>query len=406
MAPATEDSNVAQPQIHVLLDEPVVPPEIAAALRRIGAGVRLSQLDSEIRSPSTAPADARLVVTSRTPAGAGRRLDPLYRTWGSSPCATLVLTASPGEAMRARPPSSAQPIGFASGLSADELAGRLTTMCALQQPLNTLRHELAELRQQHVRDAEDVHELDEQLRLASQLQRDLLPDPLPQIHAANLHTVYRPADCVSGDIYDVVRLDESHVALSCADATGHGIPAALLTMFIKRIMRGKEAYQGAYRILPPNEVLESLNREILDADLTHCQFVTGLYAIYEEETRTLSWARGGAPLPILIRPGQPPQQLHSEGMLLGVEPCCRLECAELALESGDVVVFHTDGLDALLLERTHDAPYDALPDTPWYARLATESVTDCLSEITDRVETTPRSEWPVDDLTIMALECL
>ena len=395
---------MAQPQIHLLVDEPIVPPEIAKALQRIDAGVRLSALEHEFDHPSNIPADARLVVTSNNRAGSSRRLQTLFEHWGNSPCATLVLTRSSAGEPVDPPPAGALPVDFASELSTDELVGRLASMCAFHQPLNNLNHEVTELRQRDLRHAQSAHQLDEQLRLASQIQQDLLPDPLPVIHGARLHTLFRPVERVSGDMYDVIRLDDTHLGLSVVDATGHGIPAALLTMFIKRTMRGTETRRATDRLDTPDQVLRQLNREILDADLTHCQFVTGLYAIYAEDTRTLCWSRGGTPLPILVRRGRPPQQLNSDGMLLGADRDAEFECREVSLEPGDTVIFHTDGLDALLLERDQDANFDDVRETPWYRSLQTGSVADRLNAIADLAADTPRSCWPADDLTVLALE--
>ena len=394
---------MAQPHIHVLLDEPVVPPAIAAALRQIDAGIRLSRLETELKSPSNTPADARLIVTNAPGDGGAERLRTLYQHCGRNPCATLVLTSTPVDSG----PTSADsrlPIGFASGLSADELAGRLAAMCSFREPFNRLRDEVRELRERERVHNDGANHFDEQLRLASQIQRDLLPDPLPQIRGARLHTLYRPADHVSGDIYDVLRLDESHVGLSIADATGHGMPAALLTMFIKRTMRGKETYSGAYRLIPECEVLRVLNRELLEANLTQCHFVTALYATYSEDTRRLCWARGGAPYPILVRDGLPPQQVRSDGTLLGVLEEPDFQRVELALQPSDVVVFHTDGLDALLLERTRPNGYDDITETPWFKSLRRQTIANHLAEVRDRLQTPPPADWPVDDLTVLALE--
>lgn len=404
---------MAQPQIHVLLDDPVVPPEIAAALRRIDAGIRLSRLDRELTSPSKVSADARLVVASGSSGYSGRHLEALCQSLTrsgkdeSNPCATLVLTPSPVQSDSISLADGAPPIGFASGLSSDELAGRLSAMCAFQTALgglNRLHRELAELRERDRARSQGVHQLDEQMRLASQIQRDLLPEPLPHIAGASLHTLYRPADRVSGDIYDVARLSAFHVALSFADATGHGMPAALLTMFIERALRGRTGENGHPRIRAPEEALAELNRLILEADLTQCQFLTGLYAIFDENARKLCWARGGSPYPILVRAGSPPQQLRSDGMLLGVSPEAQCERAELSLEPGDVVIFHTDGLDALLLHDSGRRVYDDLTETPWYQSLRSNPISEQLAELARRLEDTPADAWPVDDLTVLALE--
>ena len=397
---------MAQPQIHVLLDDPEVPPTIAKALQRIDAGVRLSRLDNELRSPSGTDPDARLVVTSGRQDRGSQHWEALFDHFHAHPCATLVLTSSPVGSAPAGLGDDTGPIGFASDLSADELAGRLTAMCAFRRSFQRLQQEIVELRRRDERRGRRgiPEDFDEQLRLASQIQRDLLPHPLPWISGAVLHALFRPADHVSGDIYDVTRLDEEHLALSCADATGHGMPAALLTMLIKRTLQGKQVSEGAYRLVPPNEVLEQLNGELLEADLTHCLFVTGLYAVYQEVTRTLCWARGGTPYPVLIRPNEPARMVESEGPLLGAVQGATFECVEVALQPGDTVLFHTDGLDALLLNRKGRRLHDNIAQTEWFQQLGTVPIAEHLGDIADRLDRMGANDWPVDDLTVLALE--
>ncbi|GAH56406.1 unnamed protein product, partial [marine sediment metagenome] len=72
----------------------------------------------------------------------------------------------------------------------------------------------------------------EQLRMAGQVQRNFLPARLPNSDTIRWATVFLPADWVSGDIYDIARLDERHIGFYVADAVGHSMPAALLTMLL------------------------------------------------------------------------------------------------------------------------------------------------------------------------------
>src|SRR5260221_832124 len=84
----------------------------------------------------------------------------------------------------------------------------------------------------------------------------------------------RPAGYVSGDLYDVARLDETHVAFCIVDAVGHGMPAALLTMFIKRALVSKEIGPGGYRLLPPSETMRRLNYALVEQNLSAATFST------------------------------------------------------------------------------------------------------------------------------------
>ncbi len=395
---------MVQPQIHVLLDDNEVPDSIATALRRVDAGIRLSRLESELTSPSKSRPDVRLIIANREDDQSLARFSELVSLCDQSPCATLVLTPRPVDASKIVRTSNGTRVGFASGLTVDELSGRLSAMCALQQPFEDLRKEVAELKERERIQSAHASEYEEQMRLARQIQQDLLPNPLPDIEGASLYTLFRPAEPVSGDIYDVARLDETNVALSCADATGHGMPAALLTMMVKRTMVGKQVGSNNCRILAPDEVLQQLNRELLEAELTHCQFVTGVYCLYDQFARTLTWARGGAPYPILVRPGEPARRLFSDGSLLGALESPNIECLTVYLQPGDTVILRTDGVDALLLTKNSRRVHDDITETSWFRELGSKSIADHLADLVDRLEATPRSVWPVDDLTVMALE--
>ena len=120
-----------------------------------------------------------------------------------------------------------------------------------------------------------MNRLDEELRLAARLQRDFLPKSLPQLGDVRFHTLFRPAGYVSGDIYDVMRLDEQHVAFYIADAVGHGMPAALLTMFLKHALATKEIYGGGYRLLKPSESMARLNEALRRAKPCSCHIRHG-----------------------------------------------------------------------------------------------------------------------------------
>lgn len=247
-----------------------------------------------------------------------------------------------------------------------------------------------------------VHRIDDQLRLAASLQRNLQA-PLPTVDGLDVHAFYRPADIISGDAYGVHRLDETHVAVTVADATGHGLPAGLLSTFVKRSLRGKELTSTGYRLLEPDEVLVRANADILETQLQECQFVTALYAVYDESTRTIRWARGGAPYPILVRRGDRPRQIISNGPLLGAMTRARFEIVEHQLDPGDTLIFHTDGLDAFLLSRHHDLGCCDLHRTDWFETLGEEPINAHLEQLEAGLTGSSGAGWNEDDITIVAL---
>ncbi|GAG97938.1 unnamed protein product, partial [marine sediment metagenome] len=104
-----------------------------------------------------------------------------------------------------------------------------------------------------------VDNLAEQLRLAGLVQQDFLPTRLPSCKGLHWATTFLPAEWVSGDIYDIVRIDEQHIGFYVADVVGHGIPAALLTIFLKQALLMRETVESTYRVFSPAEVMKNLN---------------------------------------------------------------------------------------------------------------------------------------------------
>ena len=132
------------------------------------------------------------------------------------------------------------------------------------------------------------------------LQRDFLPRITGPIENVGIATIYRPASSVSGDIFDIFRIDEDHTGFYIADAVGHGMAASLLTMFIKRAIVPKRVDGNDYVILTPSETLTNLNDALADQSLPNYQFVTACYGLINHRTLTLQYARGGHPYPLLI----------------------------------------------------------------------------------------------------------
>src|SRR5947208_1224161 len=130
----------------------------------------------------------------------------------------------------------------------------------VQQEMDGLRAELNLLRRRDETLNFYMQRLDEELRLAARLQQDFLPKSLPELGPVRFQSLFRPAGYVSGDLFDVMRLDEKRIGFYVADAVGHGMPAALLTMFVKQALVTKDILPKSiapcgYRLLDPGEAL-------------------------------------------------------------------------------------------------------------------------------------------------------
>ena len=290
-----------------------------------------------------------------------------------------------------------------AGISADELTTRIRALTDIRQPLLRMRAELTELRQRETQRAGDARRFDEQLELARQIQDDLLPELPDDLGPLNVDTLYLAADRVSGDIYDVARLDHDRFSFSIADATGHGMPAALLTVLIRNALRGTDGADTARHIVEPDALLRRLNRELITVNLTHCQFITGLHAVFDRTRQQIRWARAGIPYPILIRPDAPPRLLVSEGGLLGAIEDQHYAMVTHDFQPGDTLLFYTDGLEALLASRKSDGTPAELIASKWIDRFATEGPEATLAAIRDHALTLPDTTWHKDDVTVLAL---
>jgi len=245
--------------------------------------------------------------------------------------------------------------------------------------------------------------LTEQLQMAGLVQRDFLPSYLPDSDRLRWITTFLPAESVSGDIYDVARLDEQHIGFYIADVVGHGMPAALLTMFLKQALVMRETSGSSYRIFSPAEVMENLNLRMTTQKLSGCQFATCCYCLLNIETLKLTYARGGHPYPILIRPNEDPQGLEIQGSLLGIFENAKYTQQTIQLHRGDKLIIYSDGAESVI---------GCFDDTGSFNFTEKFRELTCLpiAEMEERFSFLVQNQEPepsgIDDITMVGLEIL
>jgi ketosteroid isomerase-like protein len=181
--------------------------------------------------------------------------------------------------------------------------------------------------------------VEQELRMARTIQQASLPKELPTLEGWQITPYYRPAREVGGDFYDVFDLQEARVGVVVGDATGKGMPAALVVSATSSMLRAVAQALGSSS---PGEVLGRVN-ETLFARIPANMFVTCFYAILEPKSGTLSYANAGHDLPYLWRGGDA-DELRAGGMPLGLMPGMTYEEKELELDPGQGVFFYSDGL--------------------------------------------------------------
>ena len=241
-----------------------------------------------------------------------------------------------------------------------------------------------------------------QLEMAGHVQRNFLPARLP--HTGNIRwaTMFRPAEWVSGDIYDIARLDEKHIGFYLADAVGHSMPAALLTMFLKQAAIMRQTINDDYTIFKPSEVMTSLNLRMSEQELAGCLFATCFYGLLNIKTLRLDYARAGHPYPVLIRNNQL-VQLQSRGGLLGIFPEADFEQKSIQLQTGDKLFVFSDGVEPMIGDSESDGQFRFNKSFSDMCRLPIEPMIEALSHMAKEYHFKP---CEVDDVTAVAMEIL
>jgi serine phosphatase RsbU (regulator of sigma subunit)/predicted ester cyclase len=180
---------------------------------------------------------------------------------------------------------------------------------------------------------------EQELLVAQRIQQASLPKEVPQLQGWKISPYYRPAREVGGDFYDFHLLPEGRLGVVVGDATGKGVPAALVMSTTCGMLQLAAQALGSSS---PGEVLREVN-EALVARIPQNMFVTCFYAILEPESATLSYANAGHDPPYLQRRGEA-EELRARGMPLGLMPGMGYEEKEVVLDSGEAALFYTDGL--------------------------------------------------------------
>jgi predicted ester cyclase len=189
---------------------------------------------------------------------------------------------------------------------------------------------------QEIRERERI---EQDLRVARSIQQASLPKEVPQLEGWQIAPHYQPAREVGGDFYDFHLLSEGRLGLVTGDATGKGVPAALVMSTTCGML---QLAAQSLEVSSPGEVLSRVNETLL-ARIPLNTFVTCFYAVLDPESGTLRYANAGHDLPYLWHGGDC-EELRARGMPMGLMPGMSYEEGEVSLREGDSVLFYSDGL--------------------------------------------------------------
>lgn len=272
----------------------------------------------------------------------------------------------------------------------------------MKRHLDRLVDEQARMSRQLSRIEAGARTLDHELKLASRLQESLLPPAEMSLPGVRFSTRILPLSVVSGDFFDIFRLDETHVGFYIADARGHGVPAALLTVYVKKGLWTKDIKGHSYRIVPPAEALAKLNEDLLAEELSDSHFITICYCVYNVKTRTLIFSHGGHPPALHIHAGGGITALEAGGPLLGILED-EYEEGSVDIAPGDKIVLYSDGFEHVTLSDDPEVGgLDAFNAT--VARFADQPVQEMVKSIITASLAGGLDADIQDDITVLAME--
>jgi sigma-B regulation protein RsbU (phosphoserine phosphatase) len=180
-------------------------------------------------------------------------------------------------------------------------------------------------------------QLERDIAMAREVQLRLLPPTAPVHVHADLAVRFLPARTIGGDLYDFIAYEDGRTAIVLGDVSGKAAPAALFAALVSGIMRSAAAQQP-----DPAQMLVTLNDALQERKLDS-QYVTLLFALWNDENQTLQVANSGAVQPVLCNQGKS-STIRAEGFPLGMFPNVSYDEHHLATQPGDAIVFISDGI--------------------------------------------------------------
>lgn len=237
--------------------------------------------------------------------------------------------------------------------------------------------------------------VENELAIARDIQRSILPDRVPELNRLRLAAAYCPMAAVAGDFYEFISVDPDRAGFLVADVSGHGVPAALIASMIKVAMQSV-----AGRADDPSEVLRGLNRSL--APQLRGQFVSAAYLWMDTGSHQARYSAAGHPPLLRWRDGGL-DRIESNGLLIGVRQDPDYPLCELALSPGDRFLLYTDGVT-----EPENAAGEAFGDSKLEQTLRDGQSCTPL-EVSDRLLAEIRKWQPVpmgqqDDITLLVID--
>jgi sigma-B regulation protein RsbU (phosphoserine phosphatase) len=186
--------------------------------------------------------------------------------------------------------------------------------------------------------ARQERRLERDLALARELQVRLLPQTRPKLGHLEVAAKFVPARAIGGDLYDFIPYSMSRLGIVIGDVSGKGAPAAIYAALVSGILRSHAPIEPG-----PGEMLSAVNMSLAERRI-EAQFVSLIYAVWDDEHRMLTVANSGLPRPIYMHSGGKNEVIEATGLPLGLFDEADYDEFEFRMKPGDMFVFFSDGI--------------------------------------------------------------
>lgn len=238
--------------------------------------------------------------------------------------------------------------------------------------------------------------MQEEVRLASNIQIQLLPKKNPELPHYQIAGKSTAAQEVGGDYFDFITIDEHRIALCLGDVSGKGLPASLLMANVQATLRGLTSSD-----IPAKDCITRANK-LLHESTSDEKFVTLFYGILDTMKHQLTFCNAGHDNPFMLSPGREPVRLKTGGIVLSIMDFFPFAEETIAMNPGDVLVIYSDGIPEAM-NAAHE-----LYGEERLCELLVGSMTRSAPEIIDAVFTAAKKHagsYPQsDDMTMVVLK--
>ncbi len=251
--------------------------------------------------------------------------------------------------------------------------------------------------------------LDEDLKAAAAIQACLLPQTLPEFERLDLAWKFVPCDLTGGDIFNVLPLDDDHLALYMVDVSGHGVPAAMVTVSVSQMLqphggcvKKKIEVPPYYEIASPREVMQALDREYPFERFN--KYFTIVYLVVDLSRGKVIYSNAAHPAPLWLHGDGRLEFLDQAGTIIGLNGLVPFEEEEIQLRPGDKIFLLTDGL--LEFENQQGEAYGLLRFQAVLRQAASQPINRILDTAYASIRTFGGGAPVLDDMTLLGFEYL